>query len=660
MPLIHIGLLWCLVCVHVVGGACLFHRLFRRESSWFGFVLPALALALVMNFIEHGVGFSTLRWPLPVTFLGSLWMIVSPGNNWRRIWQPTSVFLVAFTFTLFIHALKPDVEAVRDGRLDIHLIADYSMGSTLPPVSTWEAPFKQKDYYSFEHYAASVMDRLMGFDLGTGFNMAGALLSAFIFFLIAATAWRLGGQKVWIVCVCVLLTASAMTGSTAYLWLFAPNNKDPGDTANLLAQMDATSAHSPVAHLLPRIDSLYDQRELLVPGYWGWIGSFHSTVAGQFLTLLAVYCLVEMVRRRRTNLPWVCGLGVCLLMLVCSSWGLPFMGLLFLCGAGWCVSRKIYPRNFPAVCMGWGAIALCMTPLLSYFLQQTTPDVGVAQPHEHAQIFEWVLQWWPVYVPWFALLFFWRKLSPATLIVMVMVPLGLLATERYSIADRLDMSGKMWGFFFGAAWAVLVPTMASIRAYWMRGILAVFLISGGLSMCFWVDYTHRTLQGDDQWRIDGRGDLRSDSVKGRLLNTLGTMNHQMILTGECMWAYNESPSLASFSHNYDFIADDFDCDQHFNDYNFGEGQRRADAINAIYAGKSPDALTYLRDHRIVAIVVWPDDQIPNDVLAKLKAQLAADYWYQDCRNSDAPSTDPNAGIFLTCRSGKSTNSLAAR
>jgi hypothetical protein len=660
MLAIHLGLLWCLVCVHIVGAACLFSRLFRRESPWFGFVLPALALVLVMNFIEHGVGFSTLRWALPVTFLGLLWTIVSPGNNWRQLWLPTSVFLVAFTFTLFIHALKPDVEAVRDGRLDTHLIADYSMGSTLPPVSTWEAPFKQKDYYSFEHYAASVMGRLMGFDLGTGFNLAGSLLSAFIFFMIAAIAWRLGGQKVWIVCACVLLTASAMTGSTAYLWLFAPNNNNPDDTTNLLNRTNDAGIHSPLAHLLPRIDGCYDQRELLVPGYWGWIGSFHSTVAGQFLTLLAVYCLVEMVHRRRTNLPWVCGLGVCLLMLVCSSWGLPFIGLLFLCGAGWCIARRIYPRNFPAVCMGWGAIALCMTPLLSYFLQQDTPGVGPIQPHEHAQIFEWVLQWWPVYVPWFALLFFWRKLSPATLIVMVMLPLGLLGMERYSIGDRLDMSGKMWGFFFGAAWAVLIPSMASIRAYWMRGILALFLVSGGLSMCFWVDYTHRTLQGDDQWHIDGLGDLRSDSVKGRLLNVLSTFNHRLILTGKCLWAYNESPSLATFSHNYDFIADDFDCDQHFNDYNFGEGSRRAAAINAIYDGKNPHALAYLRDHRIMALVVWPDDQISNDTLTKLKVQLAPDYWYQDCRNSDASPTDPSAGLFLMISPGMSNIPLATR
>jgi hypothetical protein len=124
MLILRLCLVWALVAVHIVGGAALFTRLFKRESSWFGFILPCLGVAMVMNFIEHGVGLSSLRWALPVTFVGSLWAILSPRADWRRLWFPTAVFLLAFTFTLTIHGLKPDVEAVRDGRLDTHLIAD--------------------------------------------------------------------------------------------------------------------------------------------------------------------------------------------------------------------------------------------------------------------------------------------------------------------------------------------------------------------------------------------------------------------------------------------------------------------------------------------------------------------------------------------------------
>ena len=55
MLLLRALLLWALVSVHVVGGAMLFRRLFAGESAWFGFIVPALAFCLGLNFIEHFV-----------------------------------------------------------------------------------------------------------------------------------------------------------------------------------------------------------------------------------------------------------------------------------------------------------------------------------------------------------------------------------------------------------------------------------------------------------------------------------------------------------------------------------------------------------------------------------------------------------------------------
>ena len=642
---IHLVLLWALVAVHIVGGAALFARIFKRESPWFGLIVPSLAIAMVMNFVEHGVGFSSFRWALPVTFLGSLWIIFSPKTDWRRLWLPVAAFLAAFTFTVLIHGLKPDIESVRDGRIDAHLIADYCMGETLPPTSTWEADCKQLYYYSFEHYAASVMVRLMGFDVGTGFNMAGALTSAFIFLLIGAIAWRLGGERRWVVALSMLLTAAAMTGSTAYLWLMAPANKDPDDATNLFNHFD--QPRFPFDHYLS-IGQMggYDQRELLVPGYWGWIGSFHSVVAGQLLTLLAVYCVVEMVRGQKTIIPWVFGLVASLLILVCSTWGLPFIGTLFLTGAAYCLWKKLYPETWRAVFIGWGAAAVCMAPMLLYYLQMEAPGPTVPLPREQTQLVEFLVQWWPVYLPWMALLLFWRKLSPAVLIIMAMVPAFLLALEHITLSDRLDLTGKIWGYLFGAAWAVLIPSLASTRSYVTRGLLGVFVVTAGISMCFWVDYTHRTLATDNRWHMEGLGDYHTDGVKGRILQRISTLDHQVILPGECKWAYNECSSLVSFTRNYAFVADDFDCDNHFGQGLFNEAKRRADAVNDLYDAKSPDAAGFLRDHKIAAVVIWPEDRVSNDTLAKLKVQLAVYYWYDDCRNADASADDPNGGVFL--------------
>jgi len=45
--------LWLIVSALMIGGAMLFHRRFPEESPWFGFIVPPLALVLLLNFIEH-------------------------------------------------------------------------------------------------------------------------------------------------------------------------------------------------------------------------------------------------------------------------------------------------------------------------------------------------------------------------------------------------------------------------------------------------------------------------------------------------------------------------------------------------------------------------------------------------------------------------------
>ena len=75
MLTLRVCLLWFLVALHIVGGAALFTRVFKRESPWFGFVVPALAIAIAMNFLEHYVGFSSIRCLLPITCVGSIWIL---------------------------------------------------------------------------------------------------------------------------------------------------------------------------------------------------------------------------------------------------------------------------------------------------------------------------------------------------------------------------------------------------------------------------------------------------------------------------------------------------------------------------------------------------------------------------------------------------------
>ena len=127
MLLLRFCLLWGLVAVHVLGGAILFRRLCPRESPWFGFIVPAMAIVLGLNLLEHAVGFPSLRGLLPFTFLGSLWLIIFRRTNWRlrggsgslirmveaSVWGAStrSIFSIAFRRTLCTRAVGCGVGA---------------------------------------------------------------------------------------------------------------------------------------------------------------------------------------------------------------------------------------------------------------------------------------------------------------------------------------------------------------------------------------------------------------------------------------------------------------------------------------------------------------------------------------------------------------------
>jgi hypothetical protein len=596
-----------------------------------------------MNFLEHEVAIPSLRILLPFTTLGSLWLIFNPQTKWRRLRLPTIIFLASFFFTLFLRFLKPDIAGARDGIYDLQFISGFCMGQTLPVESTWIPPLKLIYYYAFGHYGCSVLIRLFGLDIGTGFNLAAALISAWIFLLTAGVAWQIGRRKLWITILAPILVACASTGSVGYLWL-SLKDVDPEDIATLYSRMDNNQVQSTLFHYLTPV-YMYDRHELLVPGWWSWMGIFHSTSIGQFITLVATLSITEIVRPRKSNWPWICGAGSVALMLVSSTWGFPFVTLLVCTALAWCWYKKRMPLDPRAVILGLGLVAVCLTPMLLYYLTSSTPINGVVTGEQHTQIPEFIVQWWPIYLPWLALLLTCRRIHPAVGIVLFVAPVAFLAVEFYTVGARFDMTGKIWGFIFCAAWATFIPAIATSRFWIFRILFGVIVINCALSLCFWTTYYWRTLNKDDIGLMEGKGDLAWDAKKGRILNALLPLKNQIITTGISSWSFSPSARLANFSGNRDYITWSFNCDNDMFRNGLGEGWRREKVLDEFYEGKSPNALLYLRQRNIAAVVIWPDDDIKDDVLAKLKQQLAPSYQYEDLRDVDNHDP-PNCGIFM--------------
>ena len=128
-------ILWVIVSTVMVGGAILFHRFFPDESPWFGFVIPALALVLLCNFIEHFLALPGFLILLPVVLGGTLWMIVGKGWFQPALTFPTLVFLGSFAFTFGIRCLQPNIDWSRPMQTSgpEHEINNYSQGHTGTP-----------------------------------------------------------------------------------------------------------------------------------------------------------------------------------------------------------------------------------------------------------------------------------------------------------------------------------------------------------------------------------------------------------------------------------------------------------------------------------------------------------------------------------------------
>jgi hypothetical protein len=664
MLLLRALLLWSIVSLHVVAGAVLFRRLFPRESPWFGFIVPALAFCILINFVENFIAVPSLLWLLPFTTIGSVLLVARPDLtwegarhlfhssqpspaaeparadfSWRDLWLPLAIFLLSFAFTFFIRSIEPDILPSSDGLADLNLIANFMKGETLPPTDGWMPPFKLQYYYTFTHYCASVLTRLLGVDIGTGYNLSHALVSAFTCFAAAAVAWRITG-RVWITLLLPFIIESAATGSSAYLLL---TEKDPSPWLmdNLSGGLEHPDAN-PIWKLLATAP--YRERlELQVPGFWTWRDEYHPNAAGHFLTLLAAWVLMEIVAAGERRIwPWIAAIMIPFIAILTSTWALPITGLL--CGGGLVIAwlKKSRPSNRNILFIAVAVTVVLIWPSLQLiFGAPNSPPMMWNHVEWRTPFYEFVIQWWPVILPWLALLLVWPRLPVGVKWAHVVVPLMLILIEVFNVEDgRYNTIEKMWGYTYGAGMVVFFSAVAMRSGIGFRIITALLLASSTVAMCGRLHDTFRWIDWHkDAWHVEGTGVLRGDPQRARLLEVLSQLHHATLLTGKVEWGYNASPALATFSGNRTYIAWTY-SEEHYG--HKGESDFRAQQVTDFYAGKMADPLGFLTSHGIAAVVIWPDDQIPDDVLNNLKTQLAPGYNYIDCRG-DGPN---NAGVFM--------------
>jgi hypothetical protein len=642
--------LWLLVSLHVVGAAFLFRRLFPRESPWLAFLLPPLLVVVITNFLEHAVPLN-LRVLLPITSFAAIYCIAWTKSPWRVMRLPTFLFLAAFAFTLGVRMLRPNIGDCRDGVPDMSIVATFTFNQALPAEGSWLPPVKLLHYYCFEHYGASVLTRWLGLDIGTGFNFSCAVLAAFTYFTIGAVAWHLSRGKLWIVIAACVMTASATTGLSAYLFLTIPN-LDPEALIDPHTQNGTGPGDNTPILGLANMD-YYDTRELIPPGVGTWLGCLHSAQAGQLSICFLILAMAELLRRRHANAPWICLVLAPLLMLTTCTWGVPMCAFMFVATLFAAYRMKIRPRNPVFVAATSVALVALMEPLLVYFLNWAPLAAHLIWNPLHTEPTEFFTQWWPIYLPLLALVFAWPRLHPVTRIVLVMMPLAFTAIETWSFGERIDATGKTWGLIYAAGWAVFIPEVARRKSWPFRPLFVLLAVAGLITLGYWTSFYWRVCPLENIGHLDGLGPFRTDDKKARILETLVQLDNQVIIPGVSSYGYAESGLLNTFSHNRAYVTWSLMADSIMHSNALNEAHRRELDVNSIYQGKMADVLYYLRQREIAALVIYPDDNIDPAVVDGLKQSLAPYYTYEDAtfrtdddvHNGVSPRR-PCAGVFI--------------
>jgi len=654
MLILQVFILWLIVSALMVGGAMLFHRLYPDDSPWLGFIVPPLVLVALLNFIEHLVALPSLLILLPVLLGATLWMAVVGKDFKPALILPTSVFLASFACTFAVRCLQPDIMYTSDGVSDLNMINNFLQGQPLPPPDTWMPPFRFVFYYDLQHYAASIIDRLLGVDLGHADNVSHALLNALICLTAAGAAHRLSGEKLFATLATPFLILCAATGSAAYLVLFC-HSTDVWLSADLSSGMvhppDANPIWSWLANDLPT--ALHGQKpdailghqtlRLQVPGFWTWRDEYHANASGHLLTVLSVLIVAEVAHARRSTWPWVLGAVMPMLAATASAWALPVTTLLcwVMLPAAWFLDRR--PASLNATL---GTLFACVTLLWPAFYNATSnphvPPITWIDPLDRVPPLEFLVQWWPILLLWICAVCCLRSLSFGVRWFLVVVPVMLVFIESVTIESRYNTIEKMWGYTWAVGLAGLFPIIASRASPFYRIVTLVLLANGAVGL---YAFAHNITGGswdDAMFRLEGDRYITHDPQQKRMLDVLGQYKREIFLTGICDYCYYEPPALAVFTGNQSYSAWYW---FESNANNPDEAQAREKQNNDFYSGAMTNRLDFLRSRQITGVMIWPGDHITDAALAALKTDLAADYDYIDCKG-DGPA---NAGVFVKKR-----------
>jgi hypothetical protein len=665
----YLGLLFSLVVLGTnIWGLMLAAGMYWR-NRWFALVLgPILAVTAIYAIECHyGLGprLGVLGLVSTVASLGLIslslgsWAPASLGPRAARVlveWRAefalrrsaaclgvaSAVFLYAFLWRFMV----PDVNGSSEKIADFSYICSYYGGDTIPVTDAWLYPYLSTQYYSFQHYGAALMGRVLGLQTGEAYNLGFSVLIA-----LGGTAFAgavfLSCRRRWVRALVIAGFVFGGMGTTLFVHL-TDTVVRPWTGMRFIGSAPMDKA--PVGTWLRSYASRYERLEL--PGepfsYSIYLGDYHAPLSGYYLLGLGAMAMMLWHATRQKRYAVIVGCTITWTLLA-NTWLLPLQGIGI---AAWLLfNTRDWRPLLSSVAAGAAAVWLLAWAYLSAFTASAAgyaAALRVVPLKEHTPPLLLLIFMFPT----IALIAFALASGDRKGMRLGLLWLTFLVFSEYfyvddvyaGVYDRFNTSLKWWPWIAAGTLMSLGPfVLEEARRRWVRvaGILVCAY------PCFYaIDLLPHMLKGprESVGRIEGTTYLTKEEFPRLMLDRLKVEKPGVVIERpEADGGFTNSAVIPLFAGQRMWLGW-WGHEQLWREYREDIRRRYLNLVE-LYNGEMPSAGRWL-EAQSIDYVLWYRQGDETPLWHKVNASLGPEYIWTDILTYDNAADDgPRVGFW---------------
>jgi hypothetical protein len=646
----YLGLLFTLTTLLVnLWGLSLIMGLFWR-NRWMALAVGPWIGATLMFAFESINGLGRLEWLGLLSTLVSVAMIGLSNSTWTfsrwttrtadrvhawreefrflATWRCLTVFVFIFGYALAWRVSFPDIDGSSEKISDLSYIASYMPGSTIPVVDAWLHPYPSVHYYSFQHYAAALMGRMLGLSAGMTYNYAFCALTALIGVAFGGAVSLLARRR-WVKIMLVLAFVFGGSGVSGLVHFFY---KDPQlwNTNRFIG----TKAYDrePLGVMLQAYDDKYKELDLAGEpfAYSIFLGDYHAPMSGYYLLGIGVMGALLWMRTQRAGYAALVGATLTWSVLA-NTWSLPLQAIWVV---GWCWwSRRRWYEPVLAVALGAAAVWLAA----AVYLQAFTLAAGEYKTawrfvawDSHAPPVLFVLFMLPTLV--LAVLGFYSRnrammaLGVVSLLYLVMAEFTYIDDVYSGPFDRFNTTLKWWPWITAAVLLVQAPLLIEqAKRRWVRWcavVACVYPCFFGVEACLYLWNVAKPNPG----RMAGEGFLVKDEPTRYVLAKLKLEPWGVVIERHNKDSYSNSACLPLFAGKAMWLGW-LGHEMLWRGYPPSIAQREERLLRFFDGTFTPDDTLWRAEQ--ISYILWYQEKDTNELWDKIDLAIRNDYtWCQ--------------------------------